>query len=131
MRRHCKPGGPMPDLVIVAAAALQDATVLYDDCDFDLIAAWSPLKPPDRSSCPGPRPPGPGIKCTSCRAGRTSPTGGRRARSDLAAQIRVHDSGHSYRVFDVASIGDTVYVLHCFQEESPQAATEGIDLGKR
>jgi hypothetical protein len=51
--------------------------------------------------------------------------------SDLAAQIRVHDFGHAYGVCYVASIGETVYVLHCFQEESPQTATSDIDLGKR
>lgn len=52
------------------------------------------------------------------------------------AQIRVDDSGEAYRVSYVASIGDTVYVLHCSQKESPQSptsqsATSDIDLGRR
>jgi hypothetical protein len=34
----------MPDLVIAVAAAVHNATVLYDDRGFDLIAEWSPAQ---------------------------------------------------------------------------------------
>jgi phage-related protein len=47
------------------------------------------------------------------------------------AQIRVQHSGDAYRVSYVASIGDTVYVLHCSQKQGPQTAASDIELGKR
>jgi len=33
-------------------------------------------------------------------------------------EVRIRDAGDAYRVFYVASIGDTVFVLHCFQKKS-------------
>lgn len=44
-------------------------------------------------------------------------------------QMQVHDSGNDYRVSYVASIGDTVYVLHCSHEHGPDAPD--LDLGPR
>ena len=46
-------------------------------------------------------------------------------------EIRVRDSGGTYRVLYVASIGDRVYVLHCFQKKSQRTARSDIDLGKQ
>jgi len=39
--------------------------------------------------------------------------------------------GDAYRVLYVASIGDTVFVLHCFQKKSQRTATSDINLGKQ
>lgn len=46
-------------------------------------------------------------------------------------EVRVRDSGDTYRVFYVATVGDTVYVLHCFQKKTQQTTTFDIDLGKQ
>jgi len=46
-------------------------------------------------------------------------------------EVRVRDSGDAYRVLYVASIGDTVFVLHCFQKKSQRTATSDINLGKQ
>jgi len=45
-------------------------------------------------------------------------------------EIRIRAAGDAYRVFYVASIGDTVFVLHCFQK-SQRTATSDIVLGKQ
>jgi phage-related protein len=46
-------------------------------------------------------------------------------------QVQVHESGDAYRVSYVASIGDTVYVLHCSQKQGPPTAASDLDLGNR
>lgn len=46
-------------------------------------------------------------------------------------EIRIRAAGDAYRVFYVASIGDTVFVLHCFQKKSQRTATSDIVLGKQ
>ena len=46
-------------------------------------------------------------------------------------EVRIRDAGDAYRVFYVASIGDTVFVLHCFQKKSQRTATSDINLGKQ
>ncbi len=45
-------------------------------------------------------------------------------------EIRVRDASGAYRVFYVATLGNTVYVLHCFQKKSQRTAQEDIELGK-
>jgi len=45
-------------------------------------------------------------------------------------EIRVRDASGAYRVFYVATLGDTVYVLHCFQKKSQRTAQADIELGK-
>lgn len=47
------------------------------------------------------------------------------------AQIRVYHSGETYRLSYVASIGDTVYVLHASQKQGPQTAESDLALGQR
>jgi len=46
-------------------------------------------------------------------------------------EIRVRAEGDAYRVFYVASIGNAVYVLHCFQKEARQTPKSDIDLAKQ
>lgn len=46
-------------------------------------------------------------------------------------EVRVRDAGNAYRVFYVASIGDTIFVLHCFQKKSRRTAMSNINLGKQ
>lgn len=46
-------------------------------------------------------------------------------------EIRVRASRDAYRALYVATTGDTVFVLHCFQKKSQQTATSDIDLGKQ
>lgn len=46
-------------------------------------------------------------------------------------EVRVRDSADAYRVLYVASIGDTVFVLHCFQKKSQRTATSDINLGRQ
>jgi len=46
-------------------------------------------------------------------------------------EVRIRNAGDAYRVFYVASIGDTVFVLHCFQKKSQRTATSDINLGKQ
>jgi phage-related protein len=44
-------------------------------------------------------------------------------------EIRVRDSSGAYRVFYVATIGDTVYVLHCFEKKSQRTSKADIEIG--
>jgi phage-related protein len=46
-------------------------------------------------------------------------------------EIRVRDANEAHRVFYVATIGDAVYVLHCFEKKSQRTAKADIDLGKQ
>jgi phage-related protein len=46
-------------------------------------------------------------------------------------EIRVRAEGDAYRVSYVATIGDAVYVLHCFQKKARQTAKADIDLAKQ
>lgn len=45
-------------------------------------------------------------------------------------EIRVRDDSGGYRVFYVATIGEAVYVLHCFEKKTQRTAKADIDLGK-
>jgi phage-related protein len=45
-------------------------------------------------------------------------------------EIRVRAEGDAYRVVYVASIGDAVYVLHCFQKKTRQTPKADIDVAK-
>lgn len=46
-------------------------------------------------------------------------------------EIRVHDSAGAYRVFYVATVGDTVFVLHCFEKKSQRTASSDMEVGKQ
>ena len=46
-------------------------------------------------------------------------------------EIRVRAEGDAYRVVYVASIGDAVYVLHCFQKKARQTAKAEIGLARQ
>jgi phage-related protein len=46
-------------------------------------------------------------------------------------EIRIRDANEAHRVFYVATIGDAVYVLHCFEKKSQRTAKADIDLGKQ
>lgn len=43
-------------------------------------------------------------------------------------EIRVRDNTGAFRVLYVASIGDTVYVLHAFQKKTQQTTKRDLDL---
>ena len=45
-------------------------------------------------------------------------------------EIRVRDESGAFRVFYVATIGDAVYVLHCFEKKSQRTAKADVDMGK-
>jgi phage-related protein len=45
-------------------------------------------------------------------------------------EIRVRDEGGAFRVFYVATVGDAVYVLHCFEKKSQRTAKADLELGK-
>ena len=45
-------------------------------------------------------------------------------------EIQVRDEGGAYRVFYVASVGDAIYVLHCFEKKSQRTAKGDLDIGK-
>jgi phage-related protein len=46
-------------------------------------------------------------------------------------EIRIRDANEAHRVFYVATFGDCVYVLHCFEKKSQRTAKADIDLGKQ
>lgn len=46
-------------------------------------------------------------------------------------EIKIREASGAYRVFYVASQGDAVYVLHCFQKKSQQTEKRDIELGKQ
>jgi phage-related protein len=46
-------------------------------------------------------------------------------------EIRVRAEGDAYRAVYVASIGDAVYVLHCFEKKTRQTPKADIDLAKQ
>lgn len=45
-------------------------------------------------------------------------------------EIRVRDDSGAYRVFYVATVGDAVYVLYCFQKKTQRTAKADLDIGK-
>jgi phage-related protein len=45
-------------------------------------------------------------------------------------EIRVRDESGAFRVFYVATVGDAVYVLHCFEKKNQRTAKADLDLGK-
>jgi phage-related protein len=46
-------------------------------------------------------------------------------------EIRVHSADGAFRVIYVASFGDAIYVLHCFQKKSQRTSKEDIALATR
>ena len=46
-------------------------------------------------------------------------------------EIRVRTGAGAYRVIYVATVGDAVYVLHCFEKKTQRTAKADIDLAKR
>lgn len=46
-------------------------------------------------------------------------------------EIKIRETSGAYRIFYVASRGDAVYVLHCFQKKTTQTEKRDMDLGKQ
>ena len=46
-------------------------------------------------------------------------------------EIRVRAATDAYRVVYTATLGDAVYVLHCFQKKAQRTAKADIDLAKQ
>lgn len=46
-------------------------------------------------------------------------------------EIRVRSADGAFRVIYVASLGDAIYVLHCFQKKSQRTSKEDIALAAR
>ena len=46
-------------------------------------------------------------------------------------EIRIHTGAGAYRVIYVATIGDAVYVLHCFAKKTQRTTKADIDLANR
>lgn len=46
-------------------------------------------------------------------------------------EIRIRDTGGAFRILYVAKLGDTVYVLHCFQKKSQKTAKQDLELASR
>ncbi|MBX3431167.1 MAG: type II toxin-antitoxin system RelE/ParE family toxin [Hyphomonadaceae bacterium] len=46
-------------------------------------------------------------------------------------EIRVRGADGAFRVIYIASLGDAIYVLHCFQKTSQRTAREDIALAVR
>jgi len=45
-------------------------------------------------------------------------------------EIRVRDESGAYRVFYIATVGDAVYVLHCFKKKTQRTAKADLNVGK-
>jgi phage-related protein len=48
-----------------------------------------------------------------------------------AREMRVRSADGAFRVIDAASLGDAIYVLHCFQKKSQRTGKEDIALAVR
>lgn len=46
-------------------------------------------------------------------------------------EIRVHDESGQFRVLYVTKLGDTIYVLHCFQKKTQKTSQSDIDLAAK
>lgn len=46
-------------------------------------------------------------------------------------EIRIRQEGGAYRVLYVASIGDAVYVLYCFEKRTRKTAKADVDLARQ
>jgi phage-related protein len=46
-------------------------------------------------------------------------------------EIRIRTGSGAYRVIYAATIGDAVYVLHCFEKKTQRTAKSDIDLAKQ
>ncbi|MDQ2728456.1 MAG: type II toxin-antitoxin system RelE/ParE family toxin [Actinomycetota bacterium] len=46
-------------------------------------------------------------------------------------EIRIRADRNAYRVFFVATVGEVVYVLHCFQKTTQRTARADIGLGQQ
>ena len=46
-------------------------------------------------------------------------------------EIRVRDKDGAFRVFYVATIDETVYVLHAFQKKTQKTSKADLDLAKQ
>ncbi|MCT1639194.1 type II toxin-antitoxin system RelE/ParE family toxin [Dietzia cinnamea] len=45
-------------------------------------------------------------------------------------ELRVQENDSWFRVFYVATLGETVWILHAFQKKSNQTSKRDIDIGK-
>jgi phage-related protein len=48
-----------------------------------------------------------------------------------AREIRIRDASGIFRVVYIATLGEAVYVLHCFQKKTEKTAKADIDLAER
>ena len=46
-------------------------------------------------------------------------------------EIRVRDKDGTFRVFYIATIGETVYVLHAFQKKTQKTSKADLDLARQ
>jgi phage-related protein len=46
-------------------------------------------------------------------------------------EIRIRDANEAHRVFYVATVGDAIYVLHCFEKKTQRTTRADIDLAKK
>lgn len=46
-------------------------------------------------------------------------------------EIRVRAEGNAYRILYVTTIGNAVFVLHCFEKKTRQTSKSDIDLAKQ
>jgi len=46
-------------------------------------------------------------------------------------EIKIRESDGAFRIFYVASRGDAVYVLHCFQKKSQKTDRQDIEVGRQ
>ncbi len=46
-------------------------------------------------------------------------------------EIRVRDAAGAFRVLYVARLANAVYVLHCFQKQTPKTSRADMDLAAR
>ena len=43
-------------------------------------------------------------------------------------EVRIHDETGAFRVIYIASLADTIYVLHAFQKKTQRTAKRDLDL---
>jgi phage-related protein len=46
-------------------------------------------------------------------------------------EIRVREAAGAFRVIYLATVGDLLYVLHCFQKKSQKTSRPDLDLARR
>jgi hypothetical protein len=70
------------------------------------------------------------LSATGFRPGWSRPTGTDDQRRRWLPRDQDSRRRGAFRVFYVATIGDAVYVLHCFEKKSQRTAKADLDLGK-